>query len=516
LASNTRIDELAKRLEKEPGSRLFAQLAEELRKEGELAQAISVCREGLAKHPNYPSARMTLGRALLDTGEFAGARAEFEAVWKAAPDNILASRLLAEALEGLGELDQAIAQYKTTLKLSPGDKQVLTRLEGAERARRGETTAPMPAVTTAPAPTAAPTTPFAAAPRPVVAPAPVTQIMPPAPAPAPDPPPIPLVAADEDFELERPYEAPVPRAAAPAAPPPAPPVEYDSSEATARFPVVDDEARTAPRMAVPVIPSSMPPSLAPPPAPPAAPPAPAPPAPAPPPAPTSAGDTSGAGLETLFRFSALDFDTATPRAKPAAPAPPAVPPAAPAPPAPPAPAPTVAPPAPVAPPVTPPVRPPAAAAAPPPRPAAVAPPPPAPAPPPVVAPAPPPTPAPPPPAAAVAPAAPRTEGGAEAAPQIVSPTMAELYFSQGHIDKAIDVYRKVLRGGFENEKARLRLIELEAMERQRQAVAEPPAAPAAPAPPSPPVAGGPSREERRAAIQRTIDRLEALLAGLRR
>ena len=65
MAPNPRIEELRKRLEKEPASRLFAQLAEELRKEGELAEAIRVCREGLQKHPNYPSARMTLGRALL-------------------------------------------------------------------------------------------------------------------------------------------------------------------------------------------------------------------------------------------------------------------------------------------------------------------------------------------------------------------------------------------------------------------------------------------------------------------
>jgi len=111
LAPNPRIDELRKRLDKEPASRLFAQLAEELRKEGELAEAIRICREGLQKHPNYPSARMTLGRALLDTKDLSAARTEFEAVLKAAPDNILASRFLAECHEGLGDLDRAAAQY---------------------------------------------------------------------------------------------------------------------------------------------------------------------------------------------------------------------------------------------------------------------------------------------------------------------------------------------------------------------------------------------------------------------
>ena len=72
VALNPRIEDLRRRLEKEPGSRIFAQLAEELRKEGDFAEAIRVSRSGLAQHPSYPSARMTLGRALFDSGDLAG------------------------------------------------------------------------------------------------------------------------------------------------------------------------------------------------------------------------------------------------------------------------------------------------------------------------------------------------------------------------------------------------------------------------------------------------------------
>ena len=64
---NPRVEELRRRLEKDPSSRVFAQLAEELRKEGEFEDAIRVSRDGLEKHPFYPSARMTLGRALFDS-----------------------------------------------------------------------------------------------------------------------------------------------------------------------------------------------------------------------------------------------------------------------------------------------------------------------------------------------------------------------------------------------------------------------------------------------------------------
>jgi tetratricopeptide (TPR) repeat protein len=140
VAQNPRIDELRQRLEREPGSRLFAQLAEELRKEGEVEEAIRISREGLGKHPGYPSAHMTLGRALMDTGDLAGARAEFETTLKGAPDNILASRFLGECLEGLGDLKGALERFRLTLALAPGDRVLVGRLQALEgRLERGET-----------------------------------------------------------------------------------------------------------------------------------------------------------------------------------------------------------------------------------------------------------------------------------------------------------------------------------------------------------------------------------------
>ena len=247
MAGNPRIDELRKKLDKEPGSRLFAQLAEELRKDGDLEDAIQVAREGLQKHSNYPSARMTLGRALFDTGDWSAARAEFDLVLKGAPDNILASRLLAECLESLGDVPGAIARYKKTLALAPGDKQVLARLESLEKAG-GTGAAAVSAGASAPSgstgrpPEAAP----AASPAPIrvvevdtpmeleqahervttfssAAPASAPAAAEPAPSlqppPSASPAPIPVSAADEEFELERPYEPPRPvEASAPPAP----------------------------------------------------------------------------------------------------------------------------------------------------------------------------------------------------------------------------------------------------------------------------------------------------------
>jgi len=130
--ADTRIDDLRRRLERDPGSRLFAQLAEELRKAGELAEAIRVSRAGLALHPSYPSARLTLGRALLESGDATSARAELESALRDAPDNILASRFLGQAREGLGDLKGAAEQYQKTLLMAPGDRQLQGQLVAVE------------------------------------------------------------------------------------------------------------------------------------------------------------------------------------------------------------------------------------------------------------------------------------------------------------------------------------------------------------------------------------------------
>ena len=93
---NTRIEELRRRIQKDPASIAFAQLAEEHRRAGQFDEAVRVCRAGLAQHPAYLSARITLGRALLEMSRYDEAVAEFEYVLKAAPDNLTAVRELAD------------------------------------------------------------------------------------------------------------------------------------------------------------------------------------------------------------------------------------------------------------------------------------------------------------------------------------------------------------------------------------------------------------------------------------
>ena len=96
VADNLRIEELRRRVQKDPASIAFAQLAEEYRRAGQFEEAIAVAQAGLAQHPAYLSARVTLGRALIELGRMEEAAAEFEYVVRAAPDNLTAVRQFAE------------------------------------------------------------------------------------------------------------------------------------------------------------------------------------------------------------------------------------------------------------------------------------------------------------------------------------------------------------------------------------------------------------------------------------
>jgi len=93
---DARLEQLERRVRQDPMSIAFAALAEEYRRGGRLDEAIEVCRTGLTRHPAYLSARVTLGRALMEHGALDESEAELQRVVKAAPDNLAAIRCLAE------------------------------------------------------------------------------------------------------------------------------------------------------------------------------------------------------------------------------------------------------------------------------------------------------------------------------------------------------------------------------------------------------------------------------------
>jgi tetratricopeptide (TPR) repeat protein len=121
MTDNPRIDDLRRRVQKDPASIAFAQLAEEYRRAGQHSDAVEVCRAGLAIHPGYLSARVTLARALIELGELDAARDELQTVLATAPENLSAIRGLAEVHHRRGDLWAALSQYKMALSLAPND-----------------------------------------------------------------------------------------------------------------------------------------------------------------------------------------------------------------------------------------------------------------------------------------------------------------------------------------------------------------------------------------------------------
>jgi tetratricopeptide (TPR) repeat protein len=121
MADNPRIEELRRRVEKDPASIAFAQLAEEYRRAGHLQESVDVCQAGLAIHPGYLSARVTLGRAFLELNQLEEAQAELEQVLKSATENLAAIRGLAEIHQRRGRLPEALAQYRAALSLARND-----------------------------------------------------------------------------------------------------------------------------------------------------------------------------------------------------------------------------------------------------------------------------------------------------------------------------------------------------------------------------------------------------------
>jgi tetratricopeptide (TPR) repeat protein len=111
MTDTPRVEELKRRVQRDPASISFAALAEEYRRLGLFADAIDTCRAGLLRHPAYISARVTLGRALVEVGEFDAASVELEQVLRSAPENLAAIRALADIHRRRGEIPETIDQY---------------------------------------------------------------------------------------------------------------------------------------------------------------------------------------------------------------------------------------------------------------------------------------------------------------------------------------------------------------------------------------------------------------------
>ena len=129
MNEGARLIALQRRVQSDPAPFVFAQLAEEYRRAGRLSDAVACCRTGLQRHPGYLSARLILARSLSALARWDEAAQEYEQVVAAAPDNLAATRELAEIEEKRGRKADALTYYRRALALARNDRALAAAIE---------------------------------------------------------------------------------------------------------------------------------------------------------------------------------------------------------------------------------------------------------------------------------------------------------------------------------------------------------------------------------------------------
>jgi tetratricopeptide (TPR) repeat protein len=111
------------RLARDPSSLAFAQLADLYRKVGRTQDAITLCRQGLARYPQYSTARLILARTLQAEGRLDEALAELRTILEATPKDVQCLRLASEIERRRGNIDGAAEHLETAVKVDPTDRE---------------------------------------------------------------------------------------------------------------------------------------------------------------------------------------------------------------------------------------------------------------------------------------------------------------------------------------------------------------------------------------------------------
>lgn len=123
MASSARIEELRKKFDENP-RRYFAPLANEYRKAGDLEQAIFICQEYLPQQPGHMSGHIVYGQALFELARFDEARAVFETALSLDPENLIALRHLGDIARQADDLRGARAWYQRVLEADPRNEEI--------------------------------------------------------------------------------------------------------------------------------------------------------------------------------------------------------------------------------------------------------------------------------------------------------------------------------------------------------------------------------------------------------
>lgn len=121
-----------KALEKDPGSKLFAALADGYRELGRFSDAELLARDGIKRHPGYVGGYLVLARVLMATRRADQAEGILKKAVELSPENLLAYQLLGQVFVELKRPTDALKAHKMVLFLNPlseKSRQAVEKLE---------------------------------------------------------------------------------------------------------------------------------------------------------------------------------------------------------------------------------------------------------------------------------------------------------------------------------------------------------------------------------------------------
>ena len=127
---------LTARLADEPGSLAFLELAEALRRRGQVEAAYKVARGGLARYPGLADAHDLMARVLSDQGDLAGAFDAWTSALQLDPMRTSALKGVAFLYFRAGDVPAALDHLQRALEVDPDDasiRQAIARIGSARR-----------------------------------------------------------------------------------------------------------------------------------------------------------------------------------------------------------------------------------------------------------------------------------------------------------------------------------------------------------------------------------------------
>lgn len=117
---------------RQPGSRVFAPLAEAYRKLGMTDEALKILKEGIKRHPGYVLGYLVLAQCYHDQKKNDAAYQTLLPLTPHHRDNPGLQKLFAQVCLELGNLEEALETFKYLLFLNPRDKHVATQVHALE------------------------------------------------------------------------------------------------------------------------------------------------------------------------------------------------------------------------------------------------------------------------------------------------------------------------------------------------------------------------------------------------